>query len=197
MRAARMQRVRQVTASVAASWQVVEILRADGEIYRDIRPLVRVNVAVVAGEGDRQETGSYGFGGREGFQRFITPDAWQGAVDEAITAGAGEISMPRPRPAGRDGRRARLRAGRASCCTKPSATASRATSIARRLLHSPAYGQTGCREGRHRRRRRHHASHGAAHCRSTMKARPRNRTRPDRGWHARRLHAGPLRTRGS
>src|SRR3954468_4753058 len=32
-------RVRQVTASVAANWQVVEILRADGEVYRDIRPL--------------------------------------------------------------------------------------------------------------------------------------------------------------
>src|SRR6185312_3805600 len=41
-------RVRQVTASVAASWQVVEILRADGESYRDVRPLVRVNVSVVA-----------------------------------------------------------------------------------------------------------------------------------------------------
>jgi TldD protein len=77
-------RVRQVTASVAATWQVVEILRADGEIYRDIRPLVRLNVSVVAGDGDRQESGSYGFGGREGFQRFITPDAWQGAVDEAV-----------------------------------------------------------------------------------------------------------------
>ncbi|HET8546263.1 MAG TPA: metalloprotease TldD [Pseudolabrys sp.] len=77
-------RVRQVTASVAATWQVVEILRADGEIYRDIRPLVRLNVSVVAGDGDRQESGSYGFGGREGFQRFIAPDAWQGTVDEAV-----------------------------------------------------------------------------------------------------------------
>ena len=77
-------RVRQVTASVAATWQVIEILRADGEIYRDIRPLVRLNISVVAGDGDRQESGSYGFGGREGFQRFITPDAWQGAVDEAV-----------------------------------------------------------------------------------------------------------------
>ncbi len=77
-------RVRQVTASVAASWQVVEILRADGETYRDIRPLVRLNVSVVAGDGDRQESGSHGFGGREGFQRFIDPQAWQGAVDDAI-----------------------------------------------------------------------------------------------------------------
>ena len=77
-------RVRQVTASVGASWQVVEILRADGETYRDIRPMVRMNVSVVAGDGDRQESGSYGFGGREGFQRLIEPQAWQGAVDEAI-----------------------------------------------------------------------------------------------------------------
>ena len=41
-------RVRQVSVSFGASWQVVEILRADGESYRDIRPLVRVNVSVVA-----------------------------------------------------------------------------------------------------------------------------------------------------
>jgi TldD protein len=77
-------RVRQVTASVAANWQVVEILRADSEIYRDIRPMVRFNVSVIAGDGDRQESGSYGFGGRESFQRLIDPAAWQGAVDEAI-----------------------------------------------------------------------------------------------------------------
>ena len=77
-------RVRQVSASVAASWQVVEILRADGETYRDIRPMVRMNVSIVAGDGERQESGSYGCGGREGFQRLIEPHAWQGAVDEAI-----------------------------------------------------------------------------------------------------------------
>jgi TldD protein len=77
-------RVRQVSASVAATWQVVEILRPDGETYRDVRPLVRLNVSVVTGEGDRQETGSHGFGGREGYGRFIATDAWQGAVDEAV-----------------------------------------------------------------------------------------------------------------
>jgi TldD protein len=38
-------RVRQVSASLGASWQVVEILRADGEVYRDIRPMVRINVS--------------------------------------------------------------------------------------------------------------------------------------------------------
>src|SRR5471032_599978 len=77
-------RVRQVTASIAATWQVVEILRADGEIYRDIRPLVRLNVSAVVGDGDRQESGSYGVGGREGYQRFIETQSWQSAVDEAV-----------------------------------------------------------------------------------------------------------------
>src|SRR5918998_6580054 len=36
-------RVRQVTASLGATWQVVEIVRADGQTYRDLRPLVRGN----------------------------------------------------------------------------------------------------------------------------------------------------------
>ena len=92
-------RVRQVTASVAASWQVVEILRADGETYRDIRPMVRLNVSVVAGDGDRQETGSYGFGGRESFQRIIEPQAWQGAADEAIRQALVNLQAV-PAPAG-------------------------------------------------------------------------------------------------
>jgi TldD protein len=77
-------RVRQVTASIAANWQVVEILRADGETYRDIRPLVRLNVSVVTGDGDRQESGSFGLGGREAYDRFVTSHSWQSAVDEAV-----------------------------------------------------------------------------------------------------------------
>ncbi len=63
-------RVRQVTASLASSWQHVEILRGDGQTVRDIRPLVRINVAVVVGDGDRQESGSFGMGGRKGFGEF-------------------------------------------------------------------------------------------------------------------------------
>jgi TldD protein len=92
-------RVRQVTASIGTTWQVVEILRADGETYRDIRPMVRLNVLVVAGDGDRQESGSYGFGGREGFQRFIEPQAWQGAADEAVRQALVNLDAV-PAPAG-------------------------------------------------------------------------------------------------
>ena len=96
---ARDPRVRQLTASLAGSWQVVEILRADGMLVRDIRPLVRVNVSVVVGDGDRQETGSHGMGGREGFERFVTAESWQGAVDEAIRQGLVNLSAV-PAPAG-------------------------------------------------------------------------------------------------
>lgn len=77
-------RVRQVSASLSGEWSAIEIVRPGGEIIRDIRPLVRLNVSVTAGEGDRQESGSYGAGGREGYARFISPDAWRSYVDEAL-----------------------------------------------------------------------------------------------------------------
>ena len=78
------EKVRQVTASLAAGWQVVNILRADGQILRDVRPLTRLNISVVVGEGDRQESGSYGAGGRRGFGAFIAEDSWQAGADEAL-----------------------------------------------------------------------------------------------------------------
>ena len=90
-------RVRQVSVGLAASWQVVEILRPDGESYRDIRPLVRVNIAVVAGSGDRQESGSKGYGGREGYARFIDTKAWREAADGAIREALVNLeSVPAP-----------------------------------------------------------------------------------------------------
>jgi TldD protein len=92
-------RVRQVTASVAASWQVIEILRADGGTWRDVRPLVRVNVSVVAGDGERQESGSHGYGGREGYERFIASGAWRGAVDDAVRQAMVNLEAV-PAPAG-------------------------------------------------------------------------------------------------
>ncbi len=90
-------RVRQVSASLAATWQVIEILRPDGEVYRDVRPLVRANVSIVAGEGDRQETGNHGHGGREGYQRFIDVAAWRSAVDDAVRQALVNLeSVPAP-----------------------------------------------------------------------------------------------------
>ncbi len=92
-------KVRQVSASLAGSYKIVEILRADGRLVRDIRPLVRVSVSVVVGDGDRQESGSHGMGGREGFETFVTEDSWQGAVDEALRQALVNLSAV-PAPAG-------------------------------------------------------------------------------------------------
>jgi TldD protein len=92
-------RVRQVSVSLGASWQAAEIVRGDGETYRDVRPLVRVNVSVVVGDGDRQETGSAGYGGREGYERFIVAETWQGAVDNAVRQALTNLDAV-PAPAG-------------------------------------------------------------------------------------------------
>ncbi|EKF19878.1 metalloprotease TldD [Nitratireductor pacificus] len=96
---ARDPRVRQVTASLAASWQQVEILRADGQLARDIRPLVRVNVSVMVGDGDRQETGSYGMGGRKSFGDFLAEGSWQFAAGEALRQALVNLEAV-PSPAG-------------------------------------------------------------------------------------------------
>nr|WP_164749731.1 metalloprotease TldD [Nitratireductor alexandrii] len=92
-------RVRQVTASLAASWQTVEILRADGHLVRDVRPLVRLNVAVVVGDGDRQESGSHGMGGRKGFGAFVAETSWKHAADEALRQALVNLEA-KPAPAG-------------------------------------------------------------------------------------------------
>ena len=96
---ARDPRVRQVTASLAASWQHVEILRADGTLASDIRPLVRFNVQVVVGDGDRQESGSYGMGGRKSFGEFIAEDSWKHGAGEALRQALVNLSAE-PAPAG-------------------------------------------------------------------------------------------------
>lgn len=77
-------RVSQVTASLSASWSVVEIIRADGFSATDIRPLVRLNVSVVAEVNGRRERGSYGFGGRYMYDRLFDDTAVDHAIDEAV-----------------------------------------------------------------------------------------------------------------
>ena len=77
-------KVKQVSASLAGSWQAVHISRARGEAVADIRPLVRLNVSVMVSDGVRRETGSYGTGGRVTYGEFLKAETWQRAVDEAI-----------------------------------------------------------------------------------------------------------------
>ena len=77
-------RVKQVSASLAGSWQAVHILRPGGYNVADIRPLVRLNISVIVGDGGRMESGSYGTGGRVTYGEFLKAETWQGAVDEAL-----------------------------------------------------------------------------------------------------------------
>ena len=81
---ARDPRVAQVMASLAGERRVVEIVRADGQLIRDIRPLVRLNVQVTVEKDGRRENGSSGAGGRAGFEAWITPEAWRDQVEEAL-----------------------------------------------------------------------------------------------------------------
>ena len=70
-------RVVQVSASLAASLQEVEILRPDGVQVRDVRPMTRVTVSVIVEEQGRREQGSAGGGGRVGLDGLVDPADWQ------------------------------------------------------------------------------------------------------------------------
>ncbi len=92
-------RVRQVMASLSGEWQAVQIVRGDGHRAADLRPLVRLNVSIVVGEGDRQEQGSEGTGGRVTYERMFAPDYWRGQVDAALRQALVNLSSV-PAPAG-------------------------------------------------------------------------------------------------
>ena len=81
---ARDPRVAQVSCSIAGERRVVEILRADGRLLRDVRPLVRLNVQITVERDGRRETGSSGAGGRASFHTWIAPEHWRSQVDEAL-----------------------------------------------------------------------------------------------------------------
>ena len=90
-------RVVQVMASIAGEWQVVEILRADGQRVADVRPLVRMNISVVLEQNGRREAGSHGAGGRTSYAPLMDPNYWQNAVREAIRQAAVNFeSVPAP-----------------------------------------------------------------------------------------------------
>jgi TldD protein len=71
-------------ASLAGERRVVEIVRADGRLIRDIRPLTRLNVQVTVENGGRRENGMSGAGGRTAFEVWIGPDQWKDQVEEAL-----------------------------------------------------------------------------------------------------------------
>lgn len=92
-------RVVQVSATIAASLQEVEILRPDGQSLRDVRPMTRVNVSVIVEENGRRESGSAGGGGRVGLDGLIDPADWQAKTREALRVAVVNLGAV-PAPAG-------------------------------------------------------------------------------------------------
>jgi TldD protein len=91
-------RIIQVMAGLASEYDVVMVVRADGTLAADVRPLVRLSVTVIAEQNGRREVGSAGGGGRFGLDHFDDALA-QGYVDEAVQLALTNLDA-RPAPAG-------------------------------------------------------------------------------------------------
>lgn len=92
-------RVVQVTASVSATYQEVEILRVGGQRLTDVRPMTRLNVGVIVEQDGRRESGSAGGGGRVGLTGLLEPSNWQANAREALRIALVNLEAV-PAPAG-------------------------------------------------------------------------------------------------
>ncbi|RVT82791.1 metalloprotease TldD [Rhodobacteraceae bacterium CCMM004] len=89
----------QVSATLAASLQEVEILRPEGTHVRDVRPMARLNVSVIVERDGRRESGSMGGGGRTGLDGLTARDHWEGVAREALRIARVNLDAE-PAPAG-------------------------------------------------------------------------------------------------
>ncbi|MCH2095911.1 MAG: metalloprotease TldD [Rhodobacteraceae bacterium] len=92
-------RVVQVTATIAASLQEIAILRADGSLVDDTRPMTRVNVSVIVEQNGRRESGTSGGGGRVTLDGLLDPADWQAKAREALRIALVNLEAV-PAPAG-------------------------------------------------------------------------------------------------
>lgn len=76
-------RITNVLASVAVEQKDVLILTSDGTITADARPLIRLQVTCIAEDGTDRQQGSYGGGGRVGFDFLFEADRWRMFTREA------------------------------------------------------------------------------------------------------------------
>lgn len=74
----------QVTVTLAGNRRAIAILKQDGARINDVRPLVRLNIMVIAERKGRRETGYVGMGGRQPYEDIIQPETWQPMAREAL-----------------------------------------------------------------------------------------------------------------
>jgi len=92
-------RVVQVSATIMASCQEIEILRPEGGLVRDLRPMTRVNVSVIVEQDGRRESGTAGGGGRIGLDGLLDAADWQAKAREALRIALVNLDAE-PAPAG-------------------------------------------------------------------------------------------------
>ncbi len=92
-------RVVQVSASLGASMQEVEILRPDGTRLVDARPMTRIMVSVIAEKNGRRESGNAGGGGRHGLTGLMDRENWERLTREALRIALINLDAE-PAPAG-------------------------------------------------------------------------------------------------
>ena len=92
-------RVVQVTATIAASCQEVAILRPEGTLVTDTRPMTRVTVSVIVEDEGRREAGSASGGGRFLLDGLMEPADWQSKAREALRIALVNLGAE-PAPAG-------------------------------------------------------------------------------------------------
>src|SRR5919106_653726 len=76
-------RIKQVMVSLTAIHDIALIASSDGTYTADVRPLVRLNVSAVAEQHGRRETGTWGGGGRFGYEWFLDRGRAKGFAREA------------------------------------------------------------------------------------------------------------------
>jgi TldD protein len=91
-------RVKKVMASLAGEYNVVLVVRSDGRIAADVRPLVRMNVQAIVEQDGRREDGYHGGGGRASLAMF--DDAWLERTARMAVSSAITNLDARPAPAG-------------------------------------------------------------------------------------------------
>jgi TldD protein len=90
-------RVVQVSASFGASLQQISILRVEGTLTTDVRPMARINISVIVEHNGRRESGSSGAGGRFDLGSIITEASWKLHVKEALRIALVNLrSIPAP-----------------------------------------------------------------------------------------------------
>lgn len=92
-------RVREVIVSLVAVQDTVLILAADGTLAADVRPLVRLNVNVIAEQDGRREQGTSGGGARADLGYLLEGERALGFAREAVRVALVNLEA-RPAPAG-------------------------------------------------------------------------------------------------